>query len=96
MWTWAVGTPLLGFFGPQYGPPLAGYGLGWYVGEKDGHRLTGHQGMGEGYNTIVQFAPDDGLAVYAMANRFDPETATGLPATFTAFDVLDVLLGLDK
>jgi len=95
MWTAVSDTPWLEALGPQYGSAVAKYGLGWYVGEVKGHRLIGHTGATEGANTQFQLAPDDGLAVIAMDNWFDLETATGFPASFAADDVMYQLLGVE-
>lgn len=95
MWAAVSDTPWLEALGPQYGSPSAKYGLGWYVGEVKGHRLIGHAGATEGSNTQFQLAPDDGLAVIAMANWFDLETATGFPASFATADVMYQLLGVE-
>lgn len=89
MWTGESPTPYLGYLGEPYGPILAEYGLGWYVGDIDGHRTTGHAGGVDGYNTQLQIAPDDGFAVIAMSNwNLDP----ALPASYAAFDVMFQLL----
>jgi len=95
MWTPVSNTPWLDALGPWYGSPIAEYGLGWYVGEMEGHQLVGHAGGTEGSNTQIQLAPDDGLAVIAMDNWLDLETVTGYPASFAAFDVMYTLLGIE-
>lgn len=94
MWTPVSDTPWLDALGPQYGSPVAKYGLGWYVGEVKGHRLLGHAGATEGANTQFQLAPDDGLAVIAMGNWFDLETASSYPVSFADMDVMYQLLGV--
>ncbi|MFZ1269212.1 MAG: serine hydrolase domain-containing protein, partial [Anaerolineae bacterium] len=93
MWTSVASTPWMDALGPWYGPYVGEYGLGWYVGEKAGHRLAGHAGAGDGVNTHIQFAPDDGLAVIAMDNWLKPDPEW-YPAGFAAFDVMDLLLGI--
>ena len=93
MWKSAAGTYWLDALGPWYGPYVGEYGLGWYVGEKSGHRLSGHAGASDGVNTHIQFAPDDGLAVIAMDNWLKPDP-DWYPAGFATFDVMDLLLGL--
>ncbi len=94
MWTAHAETDARNALGPWYGPPFAEYGLGWQVGEKDGHRLAGHAGGGTGYNTQLQFAPDDGLAVIAMDNWLNAEP-DWYPASFAAIDVMYELLGIE-
>ncbi|MFN8465637.1 MAG: serine hydrolase [Caldilineaceae bacterium] len=93
MWTSLSHTPWYDALGDYYGPLLEGYGLGWYVGEKDGHRSVGHAGGINGANTQIQLAPDDGLAVIAMDNWLDLDNPT-YPAGFADFDVLYHLLGI--
>jgi CubicO group peptidase (beta-lactamase class C family) len=93
MWTSEAGTFWMDALGPWYGPYVGEYGLGWYVGEKAGHRLAGHAGANDGVNTQIQFAPDDGLAVIAIDNWLKPDP-DWYPAGFAAFDVMDLLLGL--
>ena len=93
MWTSEAGTFWPDVVGPWYGPYVGEYGLGWYVGEKAGHRLAGHAGAGDGVNTHIQFAPDNGLAVIAIDNWLKPDP-DWYPAGFAAFDVMDLLLGL--
>lgn len=93
MWTRLSGTPWYDALGDYYGPLLEGYGLGWYVGEKDGHRSVGHAGGIGGANTQLQLAPDEGLAAIAMSNWLDLDNPT-YPASFADFDVLYQLLGI--
>jgi CubicO group peptidase (beta-lactamase class C family) len=80
--------------GPRYGPAFAEYGLGWFVGERAGHRLAGHMGDAEGANIQLQLAPDDALAVIAMENWHQPAATSGYPASFAAIEVLYLLLGI--
>ncbi len=94
MWMSVAGTPWMDALGPWYGPYVGEYGLGWYVGEKAGHRLAGHAGANDGVNTHIQFAPDDGLAVIAIDNWLKPDP-DWYPAGFAAFDVMDLLLGIE-
>jgi CubicO group peptidase (beta-lactamase class C family) len=96
IWSSQAETPWPDMVGSWYGAPVADYGLGWYVGEKDGHRLVGHAGGGDGYNTQIQLAPDDGIAVIAMDNWLVDATATWYPASFAAIDVLYELLGIEN
>jgi CubicO group peptidase (beta-lactamase class C family) len=44
-------------------------GLGWFLGEHDGHHLVGHGGGDIGFACGFIMAPDDGLAVVVMTNR---------------------------
>lgn len=91
---WAPRSETGWLLGPTYRPLVERYGLGWFLGATDGHRLVGHMGDGDGINTHMLLAPDDGLAVFAMANWMDAATAQGsFPASFAAMDVMNVLLG---
>ena len=82
-----------GRLGAHYIPALAGYGLGWYTGEVDGHRLVGHAGVNPGFNAEVIVAPDDGLAVVGLAN-WQPVQDVPFPAIWVAIDVRYELLGV--
>ena len=53
LWTSEAGTYWMDALGPWYGPYVGEYGLGWYVGEKAGHRLAGHAGANDGVNTHI-------------------------------------------
>lgn len=91
---WAPRSESDWLLGPTYGPLVEHYGLGWFLGTDDGHRLVGHMGAGDGINTQMLLAPDDGLAVFTMANWMDAGTAQGsFPASFAAMDVMNVLWG---
>jgi CubicO group peptidase (beta-lactamase class C family) len=60
MWTVA---PLLD------GRPNTGhYGFGWFVGEKNGHRLVEHEGQWQGFETQISRYIDDALTVVVLTN----------------------------
>jgi D-alanyl-D-alanine carboxypeptidase len=44
------------------------YGLGWYVGTHNGHRLIQHGGAWQGFKAALARYPDDGLTVIVLAN----------------------------
>lgn len=94
MWTNGVATPWRDIVGPWYGGAFQTYSLGWHLGSMDGHRLVGNAGSADGFNTQMQLAPDDGLAVIAMNNWLTYDTATWYPASFAAIDVMYTLLGI--
>ncbi len=94
MWTPLSSTGWM--LGPSYGPAFEHYGLGWFVGEKEGHRLVGHMGAGDGINAQILLTPDNGLAVVAMDNWMDLRAATGYPASWANIDVMDLLLALEE
>lgn len=84
------------YWGATDGAALEKYGMGWFVGEQDGHRLVGHLGLGDGLNTQFLLAPDDGLAVIAMENWMDPGAmGAGWPATVVAVQAMETLLGVE-
>lgn len=44
------------------------YGLGWAVGELDGHRVVSHSGGSTGATAMLLLFPDDGVAVGILGN----------------------------
>jgi CubicO group peptidase (beta-lactamase class C family)/D-alanyl-D-alanine dipeptidase len=54
---------------PQFAPPGAknGYGIGFGIGELDGHRTIGHDGAIYGFATTLLAMPDDSLGVVVTA-----------------------------
>lgn len=66
--------------------------MGWYLGEIGGHPLTGHPGGVTGFNTQLQMAPADELAVITLANW---GADWPFPASFTAMEVTYLLLGIE-
>lgn len=44
------------------------YGLGWYVGTRNGHRVIQHGGAWQGFKSSLQRYPDDRLTVVVLAN----------------------------
>lgn len=46
----------------------APYGLGWYVGSQQGHRVVQHGGAWQGFKAALARYPDDRLAVVVLAN----------------------------
>ena len=60
MWTIA---PLLD------GKPNSGnYGFGWFVAEKNGHRLVEHEGQWQGFETQISRYIDDALTIVVLTN----------------------------
>lgn len=64
-------------------------GLGWFLGEHDGHRLVGHGGGDTGFACGFVMAPEDGLAVVVMINKQDS-------AEDMASDVMALLLAAEQ
>ena len=77
-----------------FGPQVTNYGLGWWVGEFNGHTVIGNYGADVGFQSHLGIFPDDGMAVIAMVNLFDPDAGT-----FYAYDigngVAEALLGVE-
>ena len=46
----------------------APYGLGWYVGSQQGHRVVQHGGAWQGFKAALARYPDDRLAVVVLTN----------------------------
>lgn len=47
---------------------LGDYGLGWAVGETNGHAVMNHSGGMPGVSTIISAWPDDGVTLVALTN----------------------------
>ncbi|MGU3539325.1 serine hydrolase [Methylobacterium sp. A54F] len=67
-----------------------GYGLGWYIGTANRHRLWSHGGNLAGFLTIKDRYPDDDLTVLVLANT---ETA---PAQTIARALAALWFGVDE
>jgi CubicO group peptidase (beta-lactamase class C family) len=51
------------------GTPNAGhYGYGWFIGNKQGHRVVEHEGQWQGFETQISRYVDDGLTVAVLSN----------------------------
>ncbi|MDK6077874.1 serine hydrolase domain-containing protein [Massilia varians] len=44
------------------------YGLGWYVGSRNGHRVVQHGGAWQGFKAALQRYPDERLTIVVLAN----------------------------
>ena len=49
-------------------PNKGGYGLGWFIERRDGHRCIHHNGAWQGFETAIDRYVDDQLTVVALAN----------------------------
>ena len=49
-------------------PNKAGYGFGWFMEEKKGHRIIGHDGAWQGFKSAIARYVDDQLTVVVLAN----------------------------
>ena len=52
----------------QPDPRMPGQGLGFLLGDEDGHRTVGHDGIVSGFLSQMTVAPDDGIGVVVLAN----------------------------
>ncbi len=61
---------LASMFDPHFHPDprLPGMGLGFLLGDEDGHRTVGHDGIVSGFLSQMTIAPDDGIGVIVLAN----------------------------
>ncbi|HSJ45792.1 MAG TPA: serine hydrolase domain-containing protein [Euzebyales bacterium] len=85
---------LTSMFEPHYQPDprVPGMGLGFLLGDEDGHRSVGHDGVVAGFLSVISLAPDDGIGVVVLTNtgRLDSRGA----AQPLASALLRRLLGL--
>ncbi len=49
-------------------PNKAGYGFGWFIEQRNGHRCIHHDGSWQGFETAVDRYVDDHLSVIALTN----------------------------
>jgi CubicO group peptidase (beta-lactamase class C family) len=49
-------------------PNKAGYGFGWFIEERNGHRCIHHDGSWQGFETAIDRYVDDHLSVVALTN----------------------------
>ena len=47
----------------MFGPQVTDYGLGWWVGEFNGHPIIGNYGAESGFQSHLGIFPDEGYAV---------------------------------
>ena len=61
---------LSSMFDPHFQPDprVPGMGLGFLLGDEDGHRTVGHDGIVSGFLSQMTVAPDDGIGVVVLAN----------------------------
>jgi hypothetical protein len=49
-------------------PNKEGYGFGWFMEERRGHRVIGHDGAWQGFKTAIARYVNDRLTVVVLAN----------------------------
>lgn len=54
-------------------PNKEGYGFGWFIGERHGHRVIGHDGAWQGFESAIARYVDDHLTVVVLANLEEAE-----------------------
>lgn len=62
---------------PQFSDETAGFGLGFYVSQFEGHRRISHGGAVYGYSTLLAGLPDEKLGVVVAASRDVCNAAVG-------------------
>jgi CubicO group peptidase (beta-lactamase class C family) len=53
---------------PNKGVDGSAYGFGWFVGNQKGHRVIGHDGAWQGFQTTINRYVDDRLTVVVLTN----------------------------
>lgn len=56
-------------------PPLPGMGLGFFYGERNGHRIVGHGGDTVWFHTDLNLMPDDHIGVFMSVNSVGKPSA---------------------
>jgi CubicO group peptidase (beta-lactamase class C family) len=54
-------------------PNPGGYGFGWFIEQRNGHRCIHHDGSWQGFETAIDRYVDDQLTVVALTNLADSE-----------------------
>ncbi len=71
-------TPTLPYVSPY---DQAGYGYGWFVGERLGHRVAGHGGTYNGFRALIERYPHDEISIIILSNLESSDiTVTTFPA----------------
>lgn len=86
LWTLQNGTP--------FPPPDNGYGMGWMIGEWNGHRVVGHAGLDKGFNAALTLIPDESMALIVMANHSYFASENPAEWILPGFVLRDSILGL--
>jgi CubicO group peptidase (beta-lactamase class C family) len=78
MFTSFMSTTALPYVPPYDG---AGYGYGWFVGERLGHRVAGHGGTYNGFRALIERYPDDEILIVILSNLQSSDlTVTTFPS----------------
>jgi CubicO group peptidase (beta-lactamase class C family) len=76
-------------------PTASHYGLGWMIGDHNGHRTIGHDGLIQEFNAFLTLLPDDNLAVVLVVNYTDSNNFI-FPAFMLRGPILDALLSTEQ
>jgi CubicO group peptidase (beta-lactamase class C family) len=90
MWYPYVASPWVDWFGPL----LANYGMGWWVGEAAGGPAIGGYGADPGFQSFMALLPDKDMAIVAVVNVFDPDEGSA-HASGIGNMVMEELLGTE-
>jgi CubicO group peptidase (beta-lactamase class C family) len=63
-------TPFTSIPDSPHVPPYdqVGYGYGWFVGQRLGHRVAGHGGTYSGFRALIERYPDDEISIIVLSN----------------------------
>lgn len=68
---------------------LNAYGIGWQILSYRGHYFVSHDGVSDGFTSVVGFFPGENVGLVVLANK----NMTGLPR-YLSFELIDRILGL--
>jgi CubicO group peptidase (beta-lactamase class C family) len=81
----------------RYGYEFTSYGLGWGMRSHKGHFLVEHDGMTDGFYSLVSFMPRHNIGVVALSNcdaYYNPVQSNMAP-NIISYAIYDRLLGLE-
>ena len=88
---WEPISKMTGEPGPVLTPMIDKFGMGWEMGEIDGHRIVRMLDTTRGYAAMLLLAPDDNVALVMSSNYFD-EAEFNLSAWETAVKGMQMIL----
>jgi CubicO group peptidase (beta-lactamase class C family) len=86
-------STLESMWAPQLTDNKTGFGIGFVVGEFQGHKTIGHSGAVFGHSSSFTTLPDDGIAVIVIGNE---DIANGRIGSISSAILTLVLNGVDK
>jgi CubicO group peptidase (beta-lactamase class C family) len=63
-------------------------GLGWFLSQRNGHRLLTHLGADVGFNSLIVLVPDNSISIVAMSNFSPNENHYVRDIVFAAIDLM--------